>query len=226
MASHGLSRGLSWSRLGLAMRPCGLPWHLHWPLLVSSWPSNASIWPPMASPLASLGLVLARVWARSDCEGANYPRRPPLAARWPPLLVPDHQERLFGLPNSSSWWLERATGRAPPRTGLRPGPGNSIGMGWAAGLQGGRISSDDVLKAFTLWGFSESTYISRALWGRAPGVPVKCPIALLGPRLEPGKLVQIIMSELCFIMSGIMFYYVQNYVREFCANLNQTGWFK
>ena len=23
-----------------------------------------------------------------------------------------------------------------------------------------------------------------------------------------------------------IFYYVHNYVREFCANLNQTGWFK
>ena len=42
-------------------------------------------------------------------------------------------------------------------------------------LKAERISSDDVLKAFTLWGFSESTYISRALRGRAPGVPVKCP---------------------------------------------------
>ena len=48
---------------------------------------------------------------------------------------------------------------------------------------------------------------------------VKCTMAVFGHPIEPGKRVPIIMSR-------IMFYYVRNYVRGFCANLNQTGWFK
>ena len=57
---------------------------------------------------------------------------------------------------------------------------------------------------------------------RALGAPRECPwdvLAVFGHPLEPGKRVPIIMSR-------VMFYYVRNYVREFCANLNQAGWFK
>ena len=57
---------------------------------------------------------------------------------------------------------------------------------------------------------------------RALGAPRECPwdvLAVFGHPLEPGKRVPIIMSR-------IMFDYVRNYVREFCANLNQAGWFK
>ena len=193
------------------MRPCGLTWHLHWPLLVSSWPSNASIWPPMASPLASLGrmhttierelcfvgsmwppmashlaslsLVLTSLKRPRSSRGAspgqlrpcgyrlgspssslktlcksNAPGRATFGLPWPlswPLLVPSW-------PSNAPMW---------PQIGLRPGPGNSIGMGWAAGLQGGRISSDDVLKAFTLCGFSEV----HTFHGHPGGAPRECP---------------------------------------------------
>ena len=42
-------------------------------------------------------------------------------------------------------------------------------------------------------------------------------MSVLGPQLEPGKLVQIIMSRIMFYYVPSMFYYVRNYVREFCA---------
>ena len=138
-----------------------------------------------------------------------------------------------------------APDRAPPRTGLnsgsiearfepdftgtsgvRPVSAREMSPRRVEALKAERISSDDVLKAFTLWGFSDSVHISRALQGRAPGVPVKCPLALLGPRLEPGKLVQIIMSRIMFYYVPIMFIMSGIMSGNFAPNLNQTGWFK
>ena len=212
MASHDIYIGLAWSRLGLANASPEQPRSV-----------------PGAYPEHPRRTVCSVCTTKNSCSGSQT------------AVIGGSSEQQAGLrPGPGS-----APDRAPPRTGLnsgsiearfepdftgtsgvRPVSAREMSPRRVEALKAERISSDDVLKAFTLWGFSDSVHISRALQGRAPGVPVKCPLALLGPRLEPGKLVQIIMSRIMFYYVPIMFIMSGIMSGNFAPNLNQTGWFK
>ena len=126
VASHGLSFGLSWPRLGLPEASPEQP---------RSVPGAAqAVWMPIGEPHTSLktrcksnapggGGPFGLPWrARAHCEGANYPGSDTLKARRTAVRAHEQQflvARTSNRPGS-------APDRAPPRTRLRPGPGSSL----------------------------------------------------------------------------------------------------
>ena len=134
------------------------------------------------------------------------------------------------------------------QAGLRPGPGSApsraaqFWLHYGSGARPGGCpclpwtKRNQALRCWVRVRVGDGVVISwRVGHWRALGAPRECPwnvpsrcwdrmfqtimSRIMFNSLEPGKRVPIIMSR-------IMFYYVRNYVREFCANLNQTGWFK
>ena len=116
LASHGLYIGLSWSRMHTTIERelCFVGF----------------MWPPMASHLASLGLVLASLKRPRSSRGASPGRlwsiRDALVAHFAPLRTAVRARKQRLLVARASNRPGSAPDRAPPRTRLRPGPGSSL----------------------------------------------------------------------------------------------------